>query len=252
MKLLLISNSTNYKEQYLSWCLPLIEDFLKNERKNILFFPYAGVNIGGQPYPKSYDVYAERIKNIFEPLGFKVQSIHEAKCPAEAVNSADVLMVGGGNTFHLFAEIHRNGLIEPVRRKVMEGTPFVGWSAGANVACPRLCTTNDMPIVMPQSFNGFDLVPFQINPHYIDPFPEDINDAIRHGGETRQVRLEEFLAVNPQITVAGLREASALWIENERITLKGINDMRVMRFRREPQEIKTGAVFDFAINLLNK
>ncbi|MDR1112422.1 MAG: dipeptidase PepE [Bacteroidales bacterium] len=252
MKLLLISNSTNYKEKYLGWCLPLIEDFLKNERKNILFFPYAGINIGGQPYPKSYDAYAERIKGIFEPLGFTVQSIHQAVCPVDAVNRADVLMVGGGNTFHLFAEIHQKGLIEPVRRKVMEGTPFVGWSAGANVACPRLCTTNDMPVVMPPSFNGFDLVPFQINPHYIDPFSEAVNDAIRHGGETRQVRLEEFLAVNPQITVAGLREASALWIENERITLKGDNAMRVMRFNQKPQEVETGAVFDFGINLLNK
>jgi dipeptidase E len=105
---------------------------------------------------------------------------------------------------------------------------------------------------MPQSFNGFDLVPFQINPHYIDPFPENINDAIRHGGETRQVRLEEFLAVNPQITVVGLREASALWVENERITLKGTNDMRVMRFRKDPKEIKVGTVFDFSINSLNK
>ena len=248
MKLLLISNSTNYKEKYLGWCMPLIAEFLKNEKKNILFFPYAGINIGGKAYPASYDAYTERVQNVFKDFGFKVTSIHKAKNPVEAVNKADVIMVGGGNTFHLVAEIHKYRLIEPVRRKVLEGTPFLGWSAGSNVACPTLRTTNDMPVVMPESFQCFDFVPFQINPHYIDPYPEKINDAIRHGGETRQVRIEEFLAVNQEITVAGLREATALWVENDRITLKGERPMRVLKFGKKPREIKPETTFDFALN----
>jgi len=248
MKLLLISNSTNYKEPYLGWCFPLIEQFLQNEKKNILFFPYAGVKIG-EKNTENYDAYLKRIKGVFAEKGFAVTSIHQAKCPIEAVNRAEVIMVGGGNTFNLVAEIHRNKLIGPVRRKVMEGIPFVGWSAGANVACPTLRTTNDMPIVMPKSFNCFDFVPFQINPHYIDPHPEDINDMIRHGGETRQDRINEFLSLNPEITVAGLREASALWVENGAITLKGSCNIRIMRHEQPEIELEPESIFDFAFNL---
>lgn len=248
MKLLLVSNSTNYKEKYLGWCLPMIQEFLKNEKREILFFPYAGVNIGGKCYPESYDTYTQRIRNIFEPLGFTVKSVHETKNPIKAVNEAPIIMVGGGNTFHLVMELHRNKLIEPVRRKVMEGIPYLGWSAGSNVACPSLKTTNDMPIVMPESFACFDFVPFQINPHYIDPYPEEINDAIRHGGETRQIRIEEFLAVNQEITVAGLRESTALWIEGDKMELKGVRNMRVMRYGKEPQEFGPGSFLDFSFN----
>lgn len=249
MKLLLISNSTNYKEPYLGWCLPLMEDFLKNEKKNILFFPYAGVKIGGKNYPQSYDAYIERVNGILSEKGFSVTSIHQAKCPIEAVNRAEVIMVGGGNTFNLVAEIHRHHLIESVRRKVREGVPFIGWSAGANVACPTLRTTNDMPIIMPKSFDCFDFVPFQINPHYIDPHPEEVNDMIRHGGETRQDRINEFLSLNPEITVAGLREASALWIEDGTITLKGSRNLRVMRHEQPETEIKPDTMFDFSFNI---
>jgi dipeptidase E len=226
--------------------MPLILDFLKSKKKNVLFFPYAGVKIAGKNYPESYDAYFERVAGIFQPHGFHVESIHNAKNPAEAINQTDVIMVGGGNTFHLVYEIHKQGLIEPVRRKVLEGTPFLGWSAGANVACPTLRTTNDMPIIMPQSFNCFDFVPFQINPHFLDPYPEEVNDAVRHGGETRQDRINEFLAVNPDITVAGLREGTALWVENDRITLKGERPMRVMRHEQEAFEVEPGMVFDFS------
>ncbi|MDR1684201.1 MAG: dipeptidase PepE [Elusimicrobiota bacterium] len=245
MRLLLISNSTNYKEPYLGWCTPLIKDFLKKEKKNVVFLPYAGVKVGGKDYPASYDAYEERVKKALSPLGLNIKSIHRAKDPVKAVNEADIIMVGGGNTFHLLAEIHKNKLIEPIRRKTREGAPYIGWSAGSNVACPTICTTNDMPIVMPAGFNGFDLVPFQINPHFLDPYPQAINDAIRHGGETRQDRLDEFLAVNPQITVAGLREACALWVEDGTITLKGSRSLRLMRHGKPPVELKPGSVFGF-------
>ena len=226
--------------------MDLIDQFLTNNIKRILFLPYAGVKVAGKNYPESYDAYTERVASIFKQHGFEVESIHEAFDPVEAVNQAEAIMVGGGNTFHLVAEIHYNGLIEPIRRKVMEGTPFLGWSAGSNVACPTLRTTNDMPIIMPASFDCFDFVPFQINPHYLDPYPEDVNDAVRHGGETRQDRINEFLAVNPDITVAGLREGTALWIDDCTITLKGTRNLRVMRHEQEPIEIVPESRFDFA------
>jgi len=245
MKLLLISNSTNYKEAYLGWCMPLLKEFLEGTAQNIVFLPYAGVDVGGKVYPESYDTYTAKVRKAFEQFGKKTVSVHEVSNPVDAINHADLIIVGGGNTFHLVAEMHRNKLIEPIRRKVMEGTPYIGWSAGSNVACPTLCTTNDMPIVMPESFKCFDLVPFQINPHYIDPYPEEINDAIRHGGETRQIRINEYLAVNQQITVAGLREGTALWVENERITLRGTRNMLVMRYNEEPVEVAPNSTFGF-------
>lgn len=249
MKLLLISNSTNYKEPYLGWCMPLIEQFLNNKHQNVLFLPYAGVFINGKPYPTSYDAYTERVAGIFKAHGLNLSSIHTAVDPISAINETEAIVVGGGNTFHLVSEIHKYKLIEPIRRKVLEGTPFIGWSAGANVACPTLRTTNDMPIVMPANFNCFDFVPFQINPHYIDPYPSEVNDAIRHGGESRQDRINEFLAVNPQITVAGLREASALRVEKDLITLEGSRPLRIMRFQQNPIEIEPGTTFDFSFKI---
>ena len=245
MKLLLISNSTNYKEPYLGWCQPLIEEFLQGTAKNIAFVPYAGVDVAGKVYPASYDAYTERVQKGFDKFGKKIISTHSSENPVEVINNADIIMVGGGNTFHLVAELHRNKLIEAIRRKVMEGTPYIGWSAGSNVACPTLCTTNDMPIVMPESFKCLDLVPFQINPHYIDPYPEEINDAIRHGGETRQIRINEYLAVNQEKAVAGLREGTALWVDHERITLRGTRKMIVLRFGQEPTEKAPGDTFEF-------
>ena len=245
MKLLLISNSTNYKEPYLGWCQPLLEEFMQGMGKNVAFVPYAGVDVAGKVYPASYDAYTERVQNVFKQFGKKINSVHSAKDPAKVIEKADIIVVGGGNTFHLVAELHRNKLIEPIRRKVMEGTPYIGWSAGSNVACPTLCTTNDMPIVMPESFKCLALVPFQINPHYIDPYPEKINDAIRHGGETRQVRINEYLAVNQERTVAGLREGTALWVDHERITLRGTRKMIVLRYGKKPTEKKPGDTFEF-------
>ena len=257
MKLLLISNSTNYKETYLGWCMPLIERFLGTERKlRIAFFPYAVVR-NGETLEASYNAATEKVKGCFEKFGLAadIVSTHSVADPVKLVNESDAIMVSGGNTFHLVYELHRNGLIGPVRRKVMEGAPYIGWSAGSNVACPTLRTTNDMPIVMPASFQCFDLVPFQINPHYIDPYPEAVNDALTHAGESRQDRIEEFLCVNPEITVVGLREATALWVENDRITLceyeknpyNKKREMIVLKNGCPVREIKPGSTFDFAM-----
>ena len=195
MKLLLISNSTNYKENYLGWCMPLIQEFLgQKEKKKIAFIPYAMVR-SDETIETSYTAATNKVKKCFSDFGLneEIISVHEVENPVQLINECDAIMVSGGNTFHLVYEIHRNKLIEPVRRKVMEGTPYFGWSAGSNVACPTLKTTNDMPIIMPESFQCFDLVPFQINPHYIDPAPQSVNDTLAHAGESRQERIEEFL-----------------------------------------------------------
>ena len=240
MNLLLISNSTNFGEPYLAWSIAQIElFFIKNNinsEAKVLFFPFAGVNIGGKVYPESYDIYENRVKNVFSKIGFSnLKSVHQFENKKQAIEEADVIIVGGGNTFHLVAEMHQHQLMECVRNKVLSGTPYMGWSAGSNLACPGLFTTNDMPIVQPESFKALNLVPFQINPHYLDPTPE-IDKMIKHGGETRQDRLNEYLAVNQNITVVGLREASALWVSGKRMTLKGGKNMVVMQYGKEPKE----------------
>ncbi|MDR1180753.1 MAG: dipeptidase PepE [Bacteroidales bacterium] len=247
MKLLLISNSTNYGESYLMWCQTQIELFCQQNGisadSNLLFFPFAGVKISGIEHPNSYDAYQERVQGVFMGWGYKrLSSIHRFKAEEmpEMIDKADCIIVGGGNTFHLFAEMYEHALMEKVREKVCKGTPYIGWSAGSNLACPTLGTTNDMPIIQPQSFNGLNLVPFQINPHYIDPNPV-IDDMIKHGGETRMDRLNEYLTVNQKTTVVGLREASALWVDNDKMTLRGGKKMLVMRYGEEIYNVEPGA-----------
>ena len=245
MKLLLISNSTNFGEPYLAWCQTQIDYFCGlnsiSGNSNILFIPFAGVNIGGTAYPDSYNVYEKRVQTVFKTWGYEgVTSIHHAENKEEAVAKADCIVVGGGNTFHLYAEMHEFNLIEKIREKVVNGTPYIGWSAGSNLACPTLCTTNDMPIVEPKSFKGLNLVPFQINPHYLDPTPE-IDKMIKHGGETRQDRLNEYLAVNQEKTVVGLREACALWVDGKKMTLRGGKKIVVMQYGKKEYELEPGA-----------
>jgi len=260
MKLLLISNSTNYKETYLGWCMPLIQEFLGTKRTyKIAFIPYAVVR-NGETIEKSYTAATEKVKKCFSDFGLtaNIISTHEVEDPIALINETDAVMVSGGNTFHLVYELHRHQLIEPVRRKVREGNPYIGWSAGSNVACPTLKTTNDMPIIMPENFNCFDFIPFQINPHYIDPYPTEVEDTLTHAGESRQDRIDEFLCVNPQITVVGLREATALWVENDQITLREYEknpynkkrEMIVMKYNQPIRNIAPGTVFDFSMNVL--
>ena len=244
MKLLLISNSTNFGEPYLAWCQTQIDYFCQlssiSEKSNLLFIPFAGVNVGGKVYPESYDAYEKRVQTVFKTWGYEgIKSIHHAENMGEAIEKADCIVVGGGNTFHLYAEVHRFDLIEKIRKKVLNGTPYIGWSAGSNLACPTLCTTNDMPIVEPTSFRGLNLVSFQINPHYLDPTPE-IDKMVKHGGETRQDRLKEYLAVNQKMTVVGLREASALWVDDKKITLRGGKKMVIMRYGQAEDEKEPG------------
>lgn len=233
MDLLLISNSTNPGEEYLGWPRQYIKEFLSARNvKRVLFIPFAGVSF-------SYDTYEEKVKNVFDALGFEIYSIHHENDPIAAVNKADAIAVGGGNTFHLVREMQKLGLMDAIRQRVIAGIPYMGWSAGSNVACPSLRTTNDMPIVEPQSFNCMGLIPFQINPHYLDAHPDN------HGGETREQRIEEFLVANTDIYVAGLREATLFQVEKGKLVLKGKRPLRVFKFGNEPQEIEPGEDVQF-------
>jgi len=240
--LLLISNSTNAGEDYLAWPRTHIKDFLsKFGVRKVLFIPYAGVNLTPASLEKSFDLYEERVKKIFKEMGFVMNSIHREPNPVIAVNEAESIVIGGGNTFHLALMLHEYGIMEPIRRKILRGIPFVGWSAGANVACPTMKTTNDMPICEPPSFNCLKVVPFQINPHYLDANPAG------HAGETREQRILEFLTVNREVTVVGLREGCLLKVEGDTMTLTGKRLLRVFRFGMEAQEYQENENLDFLL-----
>ncbi len=241
-RLLLISNSTNYGEEYLAWPRTQITDFLTSTGvKRILFIPYAGVGLSKESIESSYDAYEEKVAGVFKELGFELYSIHKENDPVKAVFEAESIAVGGGNTFHLVYMMHKTDIMKAIREKALEGTPYMGWSAGSNIACPSLKTTNDMPIIEPESFDCLNLIPFQINPHYLDANPEG------HGGETRQQRIEEFLVVNREIIVAGLREATSFLIEGNSIKLIGKRPLRVFQFDQKPKEFAPGEDINFLL-----
>lgn len=234
MRLLLISNSTNAGEAYLEHPLQEIKSFLGSKRMKAVFVPYAGVTI-------SFDDYTERVRSRFNEIGHDIVSVHETDNPADAVKDADAIVVGGGNTFHLVKLMQDKGLISAIREKVLEGVPYIGWSAGSNVACPSLRTTNDMPIVEPESFNTMNLVGFQINPHYLDANPEG------HAGETREMRIEEFIEANPGMLVVGLREGTMFLVENGSIELRGPRPARIFFKGNDPYELDPGSDFSFLL-----
>lgn len=241
-KLLLISNSTNYGEDYLAWPKEHIKDFLSTTSvKRILFIPYAGIALSDEGLEASYDAYEERVDKVFRQLGYEIYSIHREKDPVQSVKDALAIAVGGGNTFHLVHEMHRLNIMKPLREVVENGLPYMGWSAGSNVACPTLKTTNDMPLIEPESFNCLNLVPFQINPHYVDANPEG------HGGETREQRIEEFLVVNTNVSVVGLREGTLLRIENGSVKLQGQRQMRLFHHGQAPKEFTPGDDINFLL-----
>jgi dipeptidase E len=214
MRLLLISNSTNPGEPYLDYPKKNIGQFLGPSPVKALFIPYAAVTF-------SYDEYEARVNERFREIGHEVVSIHRFDDPVKAVSESSAIVVGGGNTWKLLRNIQENNLIEAVRTRVLSGTPYVGWSAGSNVACPTLRTTNDMPVTEPASFRAFNLVPFQINPHYLDANPAG------HAGETREQRIMEFIEMNPAIYVVGLREGTMLLIEEGKMRLIGPRSARI-------------------------
>ncbi len=231
-----MSNSTNAGEGYLEHALQPISDFLGGKKVKILFIPYAAVTF-------SFDDYEEKVRQKFNEAGYELISIHHLRNPVSAVREAEVIAVGGGNTWKLLKMIKENKLIQPIKEKVLSGIPYIGWSAGANVACPTISTTNDMPVISPGSFDALNLVPFQINPHYLDVHPEG------HAGETREQRILEFIEMNPGIRVVGLREGTMLRIEDEEICLIGPKPARI--FLKGYQPMETGKNKDLSF-LLDK
>jgi len=213
MKILLLSNSTMPGFPYLEWPKDLIDRIL-GELREVCFIPYAAVNF-------SYDQYEQKVQEALNPLGIKVNSIHHSKEPAQDIVSAKAIMVGGGNTFHLLHELYRLKLMDAIRTKVNDGAPYIGWSAGSNVACPTIKTTNDMPIIEPPKFEALNLVNFQINPH----FTERTIDG--HGGESRLDRLMEYSAIN-KIPVVCLPEGCALKIDQGKIKLLSAEPVKMV------------------------
>ena len=232
MRLLLISNSTNSGEEYLGWPKEHIAEFLGTDIKKVLFFPFAGVTF-------SYDEYEKRVQDKLGKYGYEINSIHKYSDKRKAIDETDAIMIGGGNTFHLLRAMQQLDIVEYVRKKIIEGIPYVGWSAGSNLTCPTICTTNDMPIVEPDSFAAINLIRFQINPHYLDAHPDG------HGGETREQRIEEFLYANPDDYVMGLREGCFLIVEEGKISLNGSKPARIFKFGEKPREIEPGGDVDF-------
>jgi dipeptidase E len=232
MKLLLISNSTNAGEEYLDYPKHNIQEFLGDKATEALFIPYAAVTF-------SFDAYEEKVNQRFKEVGHSVRSIHHFSDPVAAVEQANAIVVGGGNTWQLLKMMQEQNLVEAVRKRALEGVPYIGWSAGSNMACPTIRTTNDMPILQPQSFNACGLISFQINPHYLDANPEG------HAGETREARIEEFIEVNPDMYVMGLREGTMLWIENQKIQLIGPRKARIFKKGSTPLELSPDDQFDF-------
>jgi len=234
MRLLLISNSTNAGEAYLDYPKKNIRDFLGRTKVRALFIPYAAVTF-------SYDEYEEKVRTRFAEVGHDVVSVHRFSDPVKAVMEAPAIVVGGGNTWMLLKKLRDNRLIDPVRKRVMAGTPYIGWSAGSNVACPTIMTTNDMPVTAPSSFRAFGLIPFQINPHYLDANPAG------HAGETREQRIQEFIEVNREVFVAGLREGTMFLLEGKKLSLIGPRNTRIFRHGIDPLEIVPGSDLSFLL-----
>lgn len=231
MKLLLISNSTNAGEDFLQHTIDDIGLFLKGTEK-ALFLPYAAVSL-------SFNEYEQMVQEKFKPLGIEVESLHRHKNPKVAIREAQAFVVGGGNTFRLLKMIQQLDIIETLRFRVLDGAPYVGWSAGANVACPTICTTNDMPIVEPDNLSAFNLIRFQINPHFNDFKPEGFS------GETREERINEYLIMDPFSYVVGLREGSKMIIEDGNIRILGSKSVKIFKYNEEPRELFPGDDFDF-------
>jgi dipeptidase E len=219
-RVLLISNSTVYGRGYLDHVESEIRSFLGSAQR-VLFFPFA-------LYDR--DAYTATAKRRFDAMGYSLESVHQAKNPHRSLEETDAIFVGGGNTFRLLKALEDLDAMEPIRRKVRSGTPYIGSSAGSNVAGPTIKTTKDMPIVQPRSFESLGLVPFQISPHYLDPDPNS-----HHMGETQEERILQFLEEN-DTSVVGIREGAWLLVEGCSVTLKGLNGARIFRRGQAPVE----------------
>jgi dipeptidase E len=220
-RLVLLSTSTVFGTRYLEHAFAELRDALGSV-SSVLFVPHA---------IQDRDGYVAKARPAFAEMGYALDSLHEAFDPRRAIERAEAIFCGGGNTFRLLKALHEIGVLPLIRRRVAEGMVYAGASAGSNLACPTIRTTNDMPIVQPPCFDALGLVPFQINPHYVDPLP-----GSTHMGETRETRIREFHEEN-EAPVVGLREGAILRVEGQSVLVKGVAGARVFRRGQEPVEV---------------
>jgi dipeptidase E len=234
--LLLLSNSKREGSGYLEWALPhLREFFVPAGVRRILFVPYAGIT-------SSTEEYLAKVAPPFAQLGIECDSVDAAPDPVAAVLAAQAVVVGGGSTWKLLRDVRARGLLRVIRARALGGMPYAGWSAGANLACPSLMTTNDMPICDPQGFGALGFVPFQINPHYLHGNPPGFK------GETREERITEFGTLNPDTWVAGLREGTGFVVDDGTLRLIGPHECRVFRHGLDPREVAPTEDFAFLLD----
>ena len=227
-KALIASTSTVFGGTFLDYLLPTITEHFASV-SNLVFIPFA------RPGGITHDEYTEKVKPFFKQLNIEVKGIHQFENPIEAIQNAEAIFTGGGNTFVLVDMLYKYNLLDAIQKAVESGTPYLGTSAGSNICGLTMNTTNDMPIVYPPSFRTLGLVSFNLNPHYLDPI-----EGSQHMGETRETRIKEFHQYNPQ-SVLGLREGSWLEVLGNKITLKGDLPARLFQQGKEPIEIETGS-----------
>lgn len=233
-KIILASTSTLYNGDYLAYLLPTLRTHFEG-CKTLLFIPYA------RPSGISYDAYTDKVRVAFAKIQIAVKGIHEYENPIEALQNAKAIFTGGGNTFLLVSELYKNKLMQVLKQTIESGTPYLGTSAGSNIGGMTMNTTNDMPIVLPESFETLGLIPFNLNPHFLDA-----NAQSTHMGETRETRINEFHTLSA-IPVLGLREGSWLEIMGENNILKGNLTAKLFRQNQPPVEVETDTNFRFLI-----
>ena len=230
--LIIASTSTVHGSGFLEYLLEELKEHFKNTSE-ILFIPYA------RPSGITHDEYTEKTRSVFSKIGKSVTGIHEVDDPKKAIEDAGGIFTGGGNTFLLVKKLYKFDLITTLQNTISNDTPYLGTSAGSNICGLTMCTTNDMPIVYPPSFKTLAVVPFNINPHYLDPDPNST-----HMGETRETRIKEFHKFNTQ-PVVGIREGSCLHVKGDKIILKGEHSARIFEYDKNPYEVESGTDLEF-------
>jgi dipeptidase E len=227
-KLIIASTSTIHGSGYLEYLLPTLATFFANV-KTILFIPYA------RPGGISYDEYTDIAKKAFATINIDVKGIHQFNSPKEAIQNAEAIFTGGGNTFELVNQLYKKNIIDDLKQVLENGTPYLGTSAGSNICGVNMKNTNDMPIVYPPSFTTLGIIPFNINAHYLDPL-----EGSTHMGETRETRIKEFHVFN-KVPVLGLREGSWLQVLGNVISLEGTHTARLFKQNLEAIELEKGS-----------